>query len=54
MKSWKITYTEDKGASYKTITTEAETFTKAYVNATIKISKDGEITEVEEIKTTEE
>lgn len=54
MKSWKITYTEDKGISYKTIITEAKTYTDAYIKVTMRISKDGIITEVEEEKTTEE
>ena len=50
MKSWKATYTEDIGTTYKTMTTEAETFTDAYINIVVKISKNGIITELEEIK----
>jgi len=49
MKNWIVTYTEDKGLTYKTMTTEAEDYTKAYLNVLFKISKDGMITEVKEI-----
>jgi hypothetical protein len=49
MKSWKVTYTEDNGLTYKTMTTEAETYSKAYINVLLKISKEGMVTEVTEI-----
>lgn len=50
MKNWEVTYTEDNGLTYKTMTTEAEDKTKAYINVVLKIARDGIITDIKEIK----
>ena len=49
MKNYIVTYTEDKGATYKTTTTRARTYTEAYINIALIISVSGEITELFEI-----
>lgn len=50
MKKWVVAYTEDRGLTYKTMITEALDYTKAYINVLTKISNDGIIIEVREIK----
>ena len=49
MKNYIATYTEDKGMTYKTVTTTARTYTEAYINIALKISASGEIAELFEI-----
>lgn len=49
MKNWEVTYTEDNGLTYKTMTTEAETYSKAYIDVLLKISMNGKIEKVKEI-----
>ena len=54
MKTWEFTYTENKGDSFKTIRTTAETFSKAYIETIYKIPKEAIITDKKEIETIEE
>lgn len=50
MKTWIFTYTEDNGLSYNRMTTEAETYSKAYINVLLKIAMGGMITRGRQIK----
>ena len=47
MKMYWITYTEDCGANYRYIMLEAKNFTEAYIKASIGMSPEGAITEIE-------
>lgn len=49
MKTFMATYTEDRGLTHHTVLVSAETFTQAYVNVTMQISKDGIITDLFEV-----
>ena len=50
MQTWRFTYTEDNGKTYKKITTEAETYSKAYIATLLKIAMGGMITDRRRIK----
>lgn len=49
MNKYMIRYTENKGITYKTILINAKSYTEAYVNASCKIPKDAEITDLFEV-----
>ena len=50
MKTWIFTYTEDNGKTYKKITTEEQTYSKAYIKTLLNIAKSGMITDYRQIK----
>lgn len=49
MKVFMVRYTEDKGTTHHTVLINAETFTDAYIQVDLKLSKNGEITDLFEI-----
>lgn len=50
MKTFMATYTEDKGKTHHEVLVSAETYTEAYVNASLKTANDGIITDLFEVK----
>ena len=50
MKTYKVTYTEDIGNTYYTVTINANNVTEAYINVALQISIDGAITDLIEVE----
>lgn len=50
MKVFMCTYTEDFGETYHKVLVNADTFTEAYVQIDMTLSKNGAITDLFEIK----
>lgn len=50
MKLWEVTYTLDKGQTYKTMSVRERDRSKAYIAVLLKIPREGIITDVVEIQ----